>query len=357
MDPKDPLYRYQRQTLLGGVGVEGQRRLGEAHALVVGVGALGAPAADLLVRAGVGRVTLVDRDVVEVTNLQRQTLYDDADARAGRAKAEAARRRLAAVNPGVRVEGVVADYSARTAEPITLDGPLGRADVILDGADNFETRFLINDVSVKHGIPYVYGGAVGTRGMHGVFRPGETACLRCLFDTPDPGSTETCDTVGVLAPTATSVGAAQAADAIKALLGRADLVRPALTGFDMWTGDRRDVDLRESRDPECPCCAGRRFEFLSGLSGGRTVSMCGRGAVQVRPGSGRGVDLVAILQRLSIHGAFSLEESVVRGELRGEIGETGDPVRLTVFEDGRAIVHGTTEPERARSVYAKYVGG
>jgi len=356
--PDDPLYRYHRQVLLDGFGVEGQRRLGEAHAVVVGVGALGSPAADLLARSGVGRLTVIDRDVVEETNLQRQTLFDEADARVGRAKAEAARRRLAAINSGIRVEGVAADVSSRTAEALLLDGPLGRAGVIVDGTDNYETRFVLNDVSVKHAIPYVYGGAVGTRAMSATFRPPATACLRCLFEAPAPGSGETCDTVGVLAPVASMVGACQAVEAIKVLLGRMDLASPALLSFDPWLGSGRRIDLEGARRAGCVCCGGRRFEFLAGERAGRVTAMCGRGAVQVAPGEGAGaVDLGAVLRRLSIHGAFSLEEGVVRGALRSESGDDGGPVRLTVFGDGRAIVHGTTEASRARGVYAKYVGG
>ncbi len=358
MQQGDPLYRYHRQTLLAGFGAEGQERLGAGHAVVVGVGALGCPAADLLVRAGVGRVTLIDRDVVEMTNLQRQTLFDEADARAGRAKAEAARRRLEAVNSQARVEGVVGDCCARTAESMMLDGPLGRADVIVDGTDNFETRFLLNDVSVKHALPYVYGGAVGTRAVCATFRPPQTACLRCLFETPAPGSTETCDSVGVLAPVATMVGAREALEAMKILTGRADLASRSLLSFDPWLGERRGLDLGGAKRAGCECCGRREFGFLAGDRGGRTTAMCGRGAVQVSPESAGGdVDLGAVLARLSIHGAFALEEGVVRGEFAGELGDAGGPVRLTVFGDGRAIVHGTTEPSRARVVYAKYVGG
>ncbi len=358
MEPGDELYRYHRQMLVEGVGAKSQRRLGEAHALIVGVGALGCPAADLLVRAGVGRVSVIDRDVVETTNLQRQTLFDESDARAGRPKAEAARRRLVSVNSGVQIEGVVGDLSPRTAEAMLLDGPLGRAGVIVDGTDNFETRFLLNDTSVKHEIPYVYAGAVGTRAMSATFRPPHTACLRCLFDAPAPGTAETCDTAGVLAPVATMIAAYQVQEAMKILLGRDDLASGSLLSFDPWHGRRTRIDLAEARRADCPCCGGRDFAFLGGRLGGRTTSMCGRGAVQVAPDAGGEViDLEVVVRRLSIHGRFALEEGVVRGALDAERGEDGGPVWLTVFGDGRAIVHNTTEPARARGVYAKYVGG
>ncbi|MFI4897228.1 MAG: ThiF family adenylyltransferase [Phycisphaerales bacterium JB059] len=358
MDPSDPLYRYHRQTLLPGVGVEGQRRLAEAHAVVVGLGALGCPAADLLARAGVGRLTLIDRDVVELTNLQRQTLYTEEDAAAERPKAEAARRRLAGVNASVKVEAVIADVEPRTAEALVLDGPQGRPGVLLDCVDNFETRFLLNDLAVKHGIPLVYGGAIATRGVSLTVRPGRTACLRCLFEAPGRTPGETCDTVGVLGPVATMIGAYQASEAVKALLGMEERLSRSALSFDLWTMERSRVDLCEARDASCVCCGGGVFEFLDSSRASRTVAMCGQGSVQVRPGEGRGsVDLAALASSLQNHGTFSLEEGVVRGELHAEPGEDGGRVRLTVFSDGRAIVGGTTDPTRARGVYARYIGG
>ncbi len=358
MDPTNPLYRYHRQTLLAGIGEDGQRRLGVSHAVVVGMGALGCPGADLLARAGVGRLTLVDRDLVETTNLQRQSLYSEDDARGGRPKAEAARRRLASVNSSISIEAVIADLEPRTAEAVVLDGPLGRPDVLIDGTDNYGTRFLINDLSVKHAIPLVYGGAIATRGVSMTIRPPETACLRCVFDAPKDGAGETCDTVGVLGPVAAMIGAYLASEAMKILLGREDLTSGSLLSFDLWTMERTRLDVRDARDPDCVCCGRRVFEHLDASRSARTVSMCGQGSMQIRPPEGAGaLDLEALARGLQNHGRFLIEQSCVRGSLDAERSEDGGCVRLTVFADGRVIVGGVTDPQRARGVYARYVGG
>ncbi len=357
MDPTDPLYRYHRQTLLEGVGQAGQLRLGEGHAMVVGMGALGCPAADLLVRAGVGRVTLVDRDVVELTNLQRQTLYCEDDARAGRPKVEAARRRLVSVNSSVRIEALGTDLEPCSAEATVLDGPLGRPGVVLDATDNFETRFLVNDLAVKHAIPLVYAGAVASRGVSMTVRSPKTPCLRCQFDPPEDGGGETCDTVGVLGPIAAMMGAFQASEAIKLLLGRVDLTSTAMVSLDLWELDRRWVELG-ARDPGCVCCGRRRFEFLDSSRTARAIALCGQGSVQISPAPGsRAIDLSSLAQSLQNHGRFLVEHESVRGALDAECSEDGGRVRLTVFSDGRAIVGGVTDPQRARGVYARYVGG
>ena len=326
--------------------------------MVVGLGALGCSVVDVLARAGVGRLTLVDRDLVELTNLQRQSLYSEADARGRLPKAEAARRRVAAVNSQVRVEGVIADLEPRTAEAIALDGPHGRPGVLIDATDNYETRFLINDLSVKHGIPLVYGGAIATRGMSMTLRPPETACLRCVFDPPEGGGGDTCDTVGVLGAVATMIGAFQASEAIKILLGRAERVSDSALSFDLWSMERTRLKLDDARDPACVCCVKREFEFLNALRAARVVAMCGQGAVQIRPASaGRGVDLAALAASLQNHGRFSHEQTCVRGRLSSERSDEGGTIELTVFSDGRAIVGGVTDPQRARAVYARYVGG
>lgn len=321
-----------------------------ATAVVVGCGALGCASADLLARAGVGRLILIDRDVVEPTNLQRQSLFDERDASEGLPKAEAARRRLAAVNSGIVIRAHVADLHAANAEDL-LDG----AGVIVDGTDNFGTRYLLGDVSVKRGVAYCYGGVVGTRGLQATFVPGRTGCLRCVFEAPPPaGSTPTCDTAGVLAPVVQIVAACQAADALKVLLGRLDLLSGTMLDMDLWANQRRRIDVGGPR-PGCPCCAERRFEFLAGERGGLATSLCGRHAVQVRPPEGARLDLPGLARRLAPHGAFTTTMFLVRGVLRGERGEDG-PLGLTVFSDGRALVHGTDRPEVARGVYARYVG-
>lgn len=348
--------------LLPGIGEPGQRRLRESRAVIVGCGALGCSIADLLARAGVGRLTIIDRDVVELTNLQRQTLFSQADAEEGVPKAEAARRRIAAVNPEVSVEAVVADVVPRNVERLVglVGGGKGAAGaVVLDGTDNFETRYLINDLAVKHGLSYIYGGAVGTRGMAMAVLPGRTPCLRCVFDEPPaPGISETCDTAGVLGPVIAAVAAVQAAEAVKILSGNAAAVSPGVVEIDLWTGRLRRLDVGGPR-AECSACGLRRFEYLNGR-GGDAVMLCGQGAVQVSPALAQGVDLEALAARLAVHGTFSrMGRFLVRGTLAPDgVGLSGaaSPISITVFADGRAIIKGTDRPEVARSIYARYIG-
>lgn len=346
------LSRYHRQMLLPGFGEDGQRRLLSSHAAIVGCGALGTVAAEVLVRAGVGRVTVIDRDIVEWTNLQRQTLYEEADAREGTPKAVAAAARLGRANSSVRVDGIVADFNAGNAEKLLgLDAGAG-VGVLVDGTDNFEARYLINDIAVKHGVPYVYGGAVGTRGMQMTVLPGASACMRCVFpDVPAAGSTPTCDTAGVLASATGIIANVQTAEAMKVLLGRVDLIAPTLLEFDLWTNFRRRLDLSKARDAGCVCCGQRRFEWLESAAAG-TVSLCGSTSVQVLPGAGAagGMDLDALAQRLASHGPMQQTPHLLRAKLEAE------GVELTVFRDGRAIVKGTTELSRARAIYARFVG-
>ncbi len=376
----DAFGRYHRQMLLPGFGLEGQGRLSGSSALVVGCGALGCVAAEWLVRGGVGRVVIVDRDVVEETNLQRQVLFDEKDAReggGGAAKAEAAGRRLSAVNSGVKVEVVVADVNARNVE-----GLVKGVDVVVDGTDNFQTRYLLNDACVKWGVPLVYGGVVGTVGMGMVIVPRgpgsesrgtqertaaerratrETPCLRCVFpEPPAAGSVATCDTAGVLGAMVGVVASVQAAEAMKVLMGKWELVKPVLRQMDVWNGVWRELSLEGVDRAACICCGKREFEFLDGKRGdaGET-SLCGSNAVQVMPTSGgaggRGgtvVDLDALRERLSAHGTFVATGHLLRGKLERERGG----IELTVFRDGRAIVKGTTDAGVARGVYARYVG-
>ncbi len=351
--------RYHRQMLLPGIGEAGQRRLLAAHAAIVGCGALGCVIADTLARAGVGHLTIIDRDVVEATNLQRQSLFTEADAAAGLPKAEAARRRLAEVNSGVRITAHIADFTPD--EATRLAGFAGDPPAaLLDGTDNFETRLLLNDLAVQRGVPLIYGGAVGTRGMMAVILPGEGPCLRCIMPQPPaPGTMATCDTAGVLGPVATIIGAAQAAEAIKLLAGAREVVSRTMLDFDIWGGTRRRLDLGRMRDPDCPCCARREFDWLEGKQGAGAASLCGRSAVQIAGASGQTIDLAALGARLSGHGAATANDFLMRIALADEQrdAETGaGPVELTVFADGRAIVGGVTDPARARAIYARYVG-
>ncbi len=365
--------RYHRQILLREVGEAGQARLASAHAAIIGCGALGSVSAEMLTRAGVGTLTLIDRDVVEITNLQRQMLYDEEDAREGLPKVEAARRRLARINSSITIRAVVADVNWRSAERLLGLGashasgvtpPIG---VILDGTDNFETRYLINDIAVKHRLPWVYTAAVGTSAMMlPVLPAGEhrTPCLRCIFQEPpgagSPAAGATCDTEGVLGPVPAAIASLQAVEAIKILLGRFEAVSRSLLSLDAWANELRRIDVSRARRDECPCCGRREFDFLSGERAQGTAVLCGRRSVQVFPDDAGGraapLDLQAVGSRLSRHGVLTRNEFLVKASLTGERGDSGASIELTVFADGRVIVGGTERPEVARAMYAKYVG-
>jgi len=352
VDPgNESLARYHRQRLLPGVGDAGQRRLLESSALIVGVGALGTVVAEHLCRAGVGRLTLVDRDIVELTNLQRQTLFDTADADNSTPKAIAAQRRLLQINPGVAITALVEHASARTLEATLAASGAG---VIVDATDNFQTRYVLNDLAVKRDVPLCYGGAIGTAGMSLTIRPGVTPCLRCLFpEPPPPGAAPTCDTAGVLASVTGVIAGFQAAEALKILLGREDLCATTLREVDLWTCRLRELNIDSARDPACPCCGKRRFEHLeSGLSD-LSLALCGTSSIQISPPQSPGrsrLDLPALHARLGPHGEFRLTTHLLKGTLR----ESG--LGLTVFPDARAMVHGTSDATLARTVYDRYVG-
>ena len=352
-----PTLRHHRQTILPHVGEEGQARLARSHAMIVGVGALGCASAELLARAGVGVITLVDRDVVEPTNLQRQALYTDADAREGAPKADAAARRLRAIDPSLDVRAVVADVTHRNAAALCEEAP--PVGVVVDGLDNYETRYLLNDLCVSRAIPLIYGGAVATHGMQMNVLAGvdnSRPCLRCVFpEAPPTHARETCDSAGVLGPAPAIIGALQATEAIKALLGRADAMRRDLLRLDVWTGEIASTGLDGAKDPACPCCARRDFAHLRGEGARDTTTLCGRSSVQIGP-TGGATDLDALARRLSRNADVTRNRFLVRATLGSERGDGAAPIELTVFEDGRAIVSGTTDPARARSIHAKYVG-
>lgn len=354
--------------LLSPFGGDGQARLRKAHALVVGCGALGSIIAELLVRAGVGELTIIDRDIVEWTNLQRQVLFDEDDARTGTPKAEAARRKLSAINSDVRIHAIIDDFNHTTVGqhvPATTS-------VIVDGLDNFETRYLLNDLAVSRGVGYVYGGAVATQGMTTTFLPHRpatssstnaatswsdaqcTPCLRCVFESaPPPGSSPTCDTVGVLGPLVTLVGSFQAAEAIKVMLGAFDAVNRKLLTLDPWYNDMRYLSLENAyKAGACPCCGEGRFEYLDGDAASVTTSLCGRDAVQIVPATPAPQDLDTLAQTLSALGSVTKTRFMVKVV----VDEAGRSFELTVFPNGRAFVKGTNEPDLARSIYARYVG-
>jgi adenylyltransferase/sulfurtransferase len=346
--------------ILPDFGPAAQERLIGARALIVGCGALGCAVADFLARAGVGHLTIVDRDVVELTNLQRQVLFEERDARENAAKADAAARRLARVNSTVRVTPIVADFTHRNAETLLGEGAPG-VGVLIDGTDNLGTRYLLNDLGVKHGIPFVYAGAVATRAMSATFRPSQgTACLRCLFpDLPADPVLLTCDTAGILGPVASIAAAFEAVETIKLLIGRPDLASTDLLELDPWDNRERRISIAGARNPDCPCCAQRRFEFLAGAFAQDVSVICTRnngGAVQISPPAPRDIDLAALASRLASQGEFSVTDQHIRGVLTHETGDGAFPIELTVFRDGRTIVRGTTEPSAARAIHARYLG-
>jgi molybdopterin/thiamine biosynthesis adenylyltransferase len=334
--------RYSRQELFAGIGPEGQAAIRKARVTLVGCGALGSVLADTMVRAGVGSLTVVDRDYLELSNLHRQSLFDEEDVRRGLPKAVAAQARLRAVNSEVEVQGVVADLAVDNAADLVAG-----ANVVLDGTDNFETRFLLNDVCVRAGVPWVYGACVGSYGLALLVRPKVSPCLRCVLeDMPAPGSGPTCDTAGVVAPIVHVIAGIQGAEALKVLAGRTESLLPGIVTVDLWQGTFEVMDLRQ-QPPSCPACTQGRFDYAEAAAGGSAV-LCGRDAVQVRAPRGTHVDLPSLAGRLAAVGDVTANEYLVR--FRADANE------LVVFADGRAIVKGVKDVAQARSVYARYVG-
>jgi molybdopterin/thiamine biosynthesis adenylyltransferase len=334
--------KYSRQILFGAIGINGQERLLASSAVVAGCGAIGAAAANLLVRAGVGRIRIVDRDFVEPSNLQRQTLFDESDANEALPKAVAAERKLAAINSSVSVEGLVADINPRNVEEL-----LNNFDVILDGTDNFETRFLINDFAVKSSKPWIYAAAMASYGLTMTVQPGKSACLACLLEGTDAvtGMEDTCDTVGVVGPIVNLVASLQIAEAMKLLSGNHEALHGRLISSDVWTGHFQSIHVE--RNSECRCCSRHDFSYLEGQAQPH-ITMCGRDSVQIHEHN-RALDLGALQQRLSRTVAGIRQNDFL---LRFVIA----PYEMTVFSDGRAIVKGTTDPTVARSLYARYIG-
>jgi adenylyltransferase/sulfurtransferase len=339
--------RYRKQTLFAPIGEEGQARLQRGRALVVGCGALGSVISETLVRAGVGFVRIVDRDFVEISNLQRQVLFDEQDVADRMPKAVAAGRKLAAINSGVQLDPIVADVRADNVLDL-VDG----IEVIVDGTDNFETRLLINDASLEKNIPWVNGGCVGAHGQVMTILPGETPCFRCLVeDVPEPGSSETCDTAGVIGPAVNIVASLECVDALKILAGKRDEIAQVLTVIDVWEGTFRRLKIGDLRAKgNCPACGKGERAWLRGERASQTAVLCGRNAVQISPAERREIDLHETAGRLRQHGMVFENPYLVRVAL-------GDPAcEITLFRDGRAIVQGTEDAGVARSLYARYVG-
>jgi molybdopterin-synthase adenylyltransferase len=335
--------RYSRQVIFPGIGEEGQRRLLDGRVTLVGCGALGTVLANALVRAGVGYLRIVDRDYVELSNLQRQILFDEEDVREGASKAAAAAAKLSRVNSEVTAEPVVEDFGPDNAERLVRD-----VDLVVDGTDNLETRYVLNDVCVKLGKPWVYAAAVASYGVVMPIVPGETPCLRCVFVQPPPaGGVDTCDTAGVVGPLPGVIGSMAATEAMKLLVGaRAELSR-GLLWIDVWHNTIQRTPMTE-RDPDCPTCGRRSFEFLDARTGSRAATLCGRDAVQVKPTTNADLDLAALAARLSIAGQVTHNPHILRLSVKG--------YDLSIFRDGRAINKGTSDPAVARHLYARYVG-
>lgn len=337
--------RYSRQLLFGPIGEEGQQKLLNSRVAVVGMGALGTVLANHMVRAGVGFVRVIDRDFVEASNLQRQMLYHEHHASEGLPKAIAAAETLHNINSGITVEPVVADLTWANAEELLSD-----VDLVLDGSDNFQVRFLVNDVCVKHGIPWVYGGGVSANGMTMPILPGETPCLRCLFDSaPAPGTTQTCDTAGVIGPLIHIVASYQAVEAMKLLVGAPESVRKTMLNLSVWDYSTSSVDISRAKRPDCICCGRREFEYLQPEAGEQTTSLCGRNTIQISPTEPWDVDLPALADRLQSSGKVESNKFLVRFHVKEDL-------RLVIFSDGRVLVQGTDDLSVARSLYAKYIG-
>jgi molybdopterin-synthase adenylyltransferase len=362
--------RYSRQVLFRPLGPQGQQRLAGAHAAIIGVGATGAATASLLARAGVGRLTLIDRDFVEPSNLQRQVLFDEADAAAALPKAEAARRHIAAFNAGIQVSAQVADLV-----PGNVHELLAGADLLLDGTDNFETRYLLNDYAVASGLPWIYAAAVGAYAAtmnivpqasspntqdgndsarasfadspseSPVLESEPTACLACVFPAAPQGNTETCDTAGILSTAVNFAASLQATEALKYLSGKAAAMRRTLLSYDLWTGDRSELSA-SAPDPGCEVCGQRRFRYLAGENRPQ-ITLCGRNSVQIHE-QNRPVDFASLRLRLEPLGTVRSNGLLLRFERA--------PHTLTVFLDGRALIQGTTDVAVARSLYARFIG-
>ncbi|HOQ98438.1 MAG TPA: ThiF family adenylyltransferase [Anaerolineae bacterium] len=337
------LERYARQMQFAEFGAAGQRALLDARVVLIGAGALGTHIADSLVRAGVGHLVLVDRDFIELNNLQRQALYDEDDIAHNLPKAEAAARKLRRINSSVTIEPRVMDVN-----PTNVEALVAGADLVLDGTDNFATRYLVNDVCLKLGIPWVYGGVLASYGVTMTIVPGRTPCLRCLFpEMPAPGSTPTCDVAGILGPVVKIIGALEAAEALKLLAGKGTL-NPGLLTIDIWDQHFDQVAVTV-RVPSCPACGQQRYDYLEPASGPQATSLCGRNAIHIAmPGAG-GLSLAQLAERLRpVVGPVAANEFMLRFRAEG--------YEFTVFPDARAIIKGTDDEALAKGLYARYIG-
>jgi molybdopterin-synthase adenylyltransferase len=337
MTPRD-YDRYSRQILFREIGPAGQQRLLDARVVVVGCGALGSFQVGALARAGIGYLRVIDRDYVELSNLQRQWLFDECDVQQSLPKSIAAGRKIATINPDIHVDPIVADVTASNIEDL-----LNGMSLILDGSDNFETRYLINDYAVSHGLPWIYGAAVGSYGITMPVIPYQTACLRCIYPDPPAGAQPTCETEGVLGCITALIASLQVSEAMKLLCGTAPTRK--ITSVDVWSGEIRQVEQPGPQE-NCPACGRRHFSYLNGEHRA-PVSLCGRNAVQIHERE-RPLNLRDLAARLAPLGSVRANEFALRFET--------PPYLLTIFPDGRAIVKGTTDVGIARSLYARFIG-
>lgn len=332
--------RYLRQIIFNGIGEAGQEKLLGSRVLVVGCGATGSVIASTLARAGVGFLKIADRDFVELNNLQRQVLYDEDDVVARTPKAIAAAQALRRVNSSIQIVPCVTDVNAENIQEL-----ITAVDLVLDGTDNFETRYLVNDACVKHNIPWIYGGAVASYGATMTILPGESACFRCVFlNAPPPGTLPTCDTAGVIGPIVNVVGSLVSSEALKFITGSGERNR-GLINIDLW--DNTFDTFEVMRRADCPCCVQHQFAYLEDGNDGAAF-LCGRNAIQVRPAQKSGLELAQLAQRLAPLGHVMQNDYLVQFTL--------DDFDLTIFPDARAIIKGTEDASVARSLYAKYVG-
>lgn len=333
--------RYSRQMVLPVIGPAGQARLAESSILVLGCGALGSAGAEFAARAGVGRIILVDRDILELHNLQRQLLFDERDVRDRLPKSEAAARHLREINSEIKIEAVITDVTRNNIEDL-----LASVDLVLDGTDNFATRYLLNDACVKTSKPWVYGGVIGSNGTVMAVRPGKGPCLRCIFtEPPDAPVFPTCETAGVLNTAVAWVAALQFTEALKILVDAPEARFP-ISSFDIW--DMQISSVAAKRNERCPCCGQKQFDFLENRRGPSETVFCGRNAVQVSPEKSTRPDFDALSERLQALGKVFVNGMVLEFEIDGR--------RLVVFPDGRVLVMGTTEASEARGLVAKYIG-
>jgi len=335
--------RYSRQVLFPGIGEEGQRKLRQSRVLLVGCGALGSNVANTMVRAGVGKITIVDRDFLELNNLQRQLLFDEDDVAKSLPKAIAAADKLRKINSEVGIVPIVADVNPSNIEQLVRD-----ADVVLDGTDNFEVRYLINDACIELGKPWVYGGVLASYGVSMTIVPHETPCLRCIFpESPPPGTTPTCDTAGVLASIVSLVASIECTEAMKLLVGATDRINRGMIWVDVWDNSFEKIQGSQI-SADCPACVQGNYEFLEAKEGTHATSLCGRHSVQVSVRGNPTVSFPELAARLSSVGQVRYNEYMLRFAVNG--------YEMVVFPDGRAMVNGTTDESLARTLYARYVG-